>query len=91
MARLRVAGEADEPLSITESLDAGRREVLVALRLQLAQKLDAGDIASNAIASAYTKLQSLDDDIRSLDAAEQEEERRATPSASRRSFNIKAV
>jgi len=96
VARLRVAGSGDAPsapLSITEALDAGPREVLAAMRLALAKKLDAGEVSSNAIASAYKELRELDRQIRALDAAEQEEQRRVSSSSSgaRRSFNASAL
>jgi len=94
VARLRVAAAGDTPsapLSITEALDAGPREVLAAMRLALAKKLDSGEVSSNAIASAYKELRELDRQIRALDAAEQEEQRRAAPTVARRSFNAAAI
>lgn len=99
MARLRVAGPGDAPetpetpTSITEALDAGPREVLAAMRYALAKKLDAGDVSSNAIASAYKELRELDRQIRALDAAAEEEERRrgSSGSGTRRSFSATAL
>lgn len=91
---LRVAGDGDtpaKPLSITAALDAGPREVLAAMRFALAQKLDAGDVSSNAIASAYKELRELDRQIRAMDAAEQEEQRRGSSGGTRRSFNASAI
>lgn len=91
---LRVAGDGDppaKPLSITAALDAGPREVLAAMRFALAQKLDAGDVSSNAIASAYKELRELDRQIRAMDAAEQEEQRRGSSGGPRRSFNASAI
>jgi hypothetical protein len=80
-------------LTITEALEAGPREVLAAMRLALARKLDDGEVSSNAIASAYKELRELDRQIRAMDAAdEQEAQRRAESSrASRRSFNASSL
>lgn len=94
MARLHIAGtEAPTvtPSSIVAALDDGPREVLGAMRYALARKLDAGEVSSNAIASAYKELRELDRQIRAYDAAEQEEQRRAAPVTSRRSFNASAL
>lgn len=91
---LRVAGDGDvpaKPLSITDALDVGPREVLVAMRYALAKKLDAGEVSSNAIASAYKELRELDRQIRAIDAAEQEEQRRGSSGGPRRSFNASAI
>lgn len=94
MARLHIAGTEPPivtPSSIVAALDDGPREVLDAMRYALAMKLDAGEVSSNAIASAYKELRELDRQIRAFDAAEQEEKRRAAPVASRRSFNASAI
>lgn len=56
------------PKSITEALDGTGRDVLAAMRRALAKQLDAGDISSNAIASAYKELRELDRLIRTADA-----------------------
>ena len=53
-----------EPKNISEALDGSARDVLVAMRKALAQKLDAGEVSSNAIASAYKELRELDRLIR---------------------------
>lgn len=91
---LRVASPDDAPrapLTITEALEAGPRDVLAAMRYALAQKLDAGEVSSNAIASAYKELRELDRQIRAIDAAEQEERRRDVPTGARRSFSAAAL
>jgi hypothetical protein len=91
---LRVAGEHDSPVtptSITDALDAGPREVLASMRYALAKKLDAGDVSSNAIASAYKELRELDRQIRAIDAADQEEQRRGSSDGPRRSFRASAI
>jgi hypothetical protein len=94
VARLRVASPGDTPtvpLSITEALDEGPRDVLAAMRYALAKKLDAGEVSSNAIASAYKELRELDRQIRAIDAAEQEEQRRGSSDGTRRSFSASAL
>lgn len=53
-----------EPKSISEALSGSGTDVLVAMRRALAQKLDAGEVSSNAIASAYKELRELDRLIR---------------------------
>ena len=55
------------PASITEAIDGSGRDVLAAMRRALAQKLDAGEVSSNAIASAYKELRELDRLIRLAD------------------------
>ena len=71
--------EKPEPKNISEALSGSSRDVWVAMRKSLAKKLDAGEISSNAIASAYTKLQELDRLIRTADrdAAEAAQETQA--------------
>ena len=95
MANLRIAGENDAPRTpqtITEALDSNARDVLAAMRLALARKLDAGDVSSNAIASSYKELRELDRQIRAIDAAdEQEAQRRADSRTARRSFSASAL
>ena len=61
------------PKSITDALDGTPRDVLAAMRRALAQKLDAGEVSSNAIASAYKELRELDRLIRQHDAAAEAE------------------
>lgn len=81
------------PKTITEALDGDSRDVLVAMRHALAKKLDAGEVSSNAIASAYKELRELDRLIRAEDRAleaEQEAER-AAQGISRRSFDASAI
>ena len=56
-----------EPKSITEALDGSSRDVMAAMRKALARKLDAGEVSSNAIASAYKELRELDRLIRLAD------------------------
>ena len=59
------------PETITEALGSSSRDVLAAMRLQLARKLDAGEVSSNAIASSYKELRELDRLIRAADAEQQ--------------------
>lgn len=65
------AVSADEaprtPKNITEALDGSSRDVMAAMRRALARKLDAGEVSSNAIASAYKELRELDRLIREAD------------------------
>ena len=61
------------PKTITEALDGTPRDVLAAMRRALAQKLDDGEVSSNAIASAYKELRELDRLIRQYDAAAEAE------------------
>ena len=65
------------PKNITEALDGSSRDVLAAMRRALAKKLDAGEVSSNAIASAYKELRELDRLIR---IADHESEREAIES-----------
>lgn len=58
--------------TIGEALSGSGRDVLAAMRKALADKLDKGEIASNAIASAYKELRELDRLVRQFDAAEEE-------------------
>lgn len=56
-----------EPKNISEALNGSSRDVLAAMRKALARKLDAGEVSSNAIASAYKELRELDRLIRQAD------------------------
>ena len=53
---------------IEDALAGSSRDVLASMRKALAKKLDAGEVSSNAIASAYKELRELDRLIRQLDA-----------------------
>ena len=80
------------PKNITEALDGSSRDVLAAMRRALAKKLDAGEVSSNAIASAYKELRELDRLIRAADEAERVEgESRDRDSRARRSFDASAI
>jgi hypothetical protein len=80
------------PKTITEALEGSSRDVLAAMRKALAKKLDAGEVSSNAIASAYKELRELDRLIRAADEAERmEAESRDRDSRARRSFNASAI
>ena len=59
------------PKTITAALEGSSRDVLAAMRKALAKKLDAGEVSSNAIASAYKELRELDRLIRAADEAEE--------------------
>ena len=78
---------------IADALDGSSRDVLASMRKALAKKLDAGDIASNAIASAYKELRELDRLIRGIDAeaAMEEAKRNADSNRPRRSFDASAL
>lgn len=88
---------AEEPKTVHETLvaalEGSSRDVFATLRLQLAQKLDRGEVSSNAIRSAYQELRELDRLIRAEDAAEkQEREKREREGApGRRSFDASAI
>ena len=62
------------PKNITEALDGSSRDVLAAMRRALAKKLDAGEVSSNAIASAYKELRELDRLIRLADRESEQRE-----------------
>lgn len=64
-----------EPKNISEALSGSSRDVLAAMRRALAQKLDAGEVSSNAIASAYKELRELDRLIRLADQDSRDDER----------------
>lgn len=96
MARLRAVEPGDTPAvpsSITDAVATGSsRDVLAAMRRQLAKKLDDGEVSSNAIASAYKELRELDRLIRSADAEVQAEaDREDSHSVTRRSFRASAI
>ena len=80
------------PKSITEALGGSSRDVLAAMRAALAKKLDAGEVSSNAIASAYKELRELDRLIRAADDADDvEAESSDRDSRARRSFDASAI
>ena len=98
--RLRAVKPGDKPApsvptSISDAVASGsNRDVLAAMRRQLAKKLDAGDVSSNAIASSYKELRELDRLIRLADAEREAEEAKANGSGGqqpRRSFNATAI
>lgn len=62
-----------KPKNITEALAGSRSDVLVAMREALAKKLDANEVSSNSIASAYKELDRLDAMIRQASDAEADE------------------
>ena len=94
---LHVAAPGDvprkAPTKIAEALDGSSRDVLASMRLALAKKLDAGEVSSNSIASAYKELRELDRLIRAMDAADEQEAARRGDSNSqaRRSFTAAAL
>ena len=81
------------PKSITAALEGTSRDVYAAMRKQLAAKLDAGEVSSNAIRSAYQELRELDRLIRAEDAAEaaERESRERDEQRGRRSFDASAI
>jgi hypothetical protein len=84
----------ETPKSIAQAVENGSsRDVLAAMRRALAQKLDGGDISSNAIASAYKELRELDRLIRQHDAEaiEAARENDAGRTRKRRSFDASAI
>ena len=78
------------PATITESLGGTARDVLASMRRALAKKLDAGEVSSNAIASAYKELRELDRLIRAMDAVE-DEERSSGRSVAPQAFDASAI
>lgn len=79
-----------EPKGITEALEGSSRDVMAAMRKALAKKLDAGEVSSNSIASAYKELRELDRLIRQIDqAARDNEPGRTEPGEG--SFNAEAI
>jgi hypothetical protein len=62
-----------EPKNISEALAGTSRDVLAAMRKAIAKQLDQGDIAGNAIASAYRELRELDRLIRVADAEREDD------------------
>jgi hypothetical protein len=90
------AGKPSEPRpvpkSITAALEGSSRDVYAAMRKALAKKLDAGEVSSNAISSAYKELRELDRLIRAEDEAERlEAEGRDRDARTRRSFDASAI
>lgn len=81
------------PKSISDAVEDGSsRDVLASMRKALAKKLDDGDIASNAIASAYKELRELDRLIRIADADAADDAKRGSASVgSSRSFDASAI
>lgn len=59
-------------VSVVAALDGTSRDLLVALRLTLAQQIDAGLVSSNSIASSYKELRELDRLIRAADMEQAE-------------------
>ena len=92
MSHLRAVGPGETPprkeyKSISAALDGSAADVLSAMRKQLAKKLDDGEIASNAIASAYKELRELDRLIRLSEDTDE-----LTPPASNgNTFNASAI
>ena len=78
---------------IEDALGGSPRDVLASMRLALAKKLDAGEVSSNAIASAYKELRELDRLIRADDAATAAagEAGGDGDDGTRRSFNASAI
>ena len=64
-----------------------------AMRQKLARQIDAGEVSSNAIRSAYQELRELDRLIRAEDAAEaaERESRERDEQRPRRSFDASAI
>lgn len=93
-ADLHVADEKDSPRpafdKIADALGGSSRDVLAAMRLTLARKLDAGEISGNAIASSSKELRELDRQIRAIDAADEQEGTRHGERP-RRSFSATAI
>lgn len=55
-----------KPLSLTQAIDGSEREVLVALRENIAAEIDAG-VPAHVLAPLSRQLRDLDKEIRSLD------------------------
>lgn len=80
------------PKTISAAVESGSsRDVLAAMRKALAKKLDAGEVSSNAIASAYKELRELDRLIRLADDAAAEEAKSGAKTQRRRSFDQAAL
>lgn len=69
----RIPPKRAVPKNISEALAGSSRDVLAAMRKALAKQLDNGDIAGNAIASAYRELRELDRLIRVADAEREDD------------------
>lgn len=89
----RAPAKPETPATISEAVEEGTsRDVLAAMRKALAAKLDAGEVSSNSIASAYKELRELDRLIRIADAErEAEGEKQSGSEGARRSFNAAAI
>lgn len=85
------AGPPQTPETIVEALNGSSRDVLAAMRQALARKLDAGEVSSNAIASAYKELRELDRLIRAEDDAVRAAEEKKRSRVGQRSFNASAI
>ena len=59
-------------VSVVAALEGTSRDVLYAMRLNLAQKIDDGEVSSNSIASSYKELRELDRLIRIADLEKSE-------------------
>lgn len=90
--KLRAVAPGEKPAptykSITDALEGSSRDVMVAMRKALAKKLDAGEVSSNAIASAYKELRELDRLIRLSD---DEEDERSGPRRGDEAFDASAI
>lgn len=91
---LRVVGKDEKPApkvhkNIVDALEGSSRDVLASMRLTLAKKIDAGEVSSNSIASAYKELRELDRLIRSADQADREDHDHGD--GQRRSFDASAI
>lgn len=83
----------ETPATISEAVEQGSsRDVLASMRRHLAQKLDADEVSSNAIASAYKELRELDRLIRLADAeAAAQGAKNGDSSRPRRTFSATAI
>lgn len=80
------------PETITDALEGTGRDVLAAMRRTLARQIDKGEIAGNAIASAFRELRELDRLIRLADQADEQEATRADRDRTgRRAFDASAI
>ena len=61
-----------ERVSVVAALDGTSRDVMVAMRLNLAQKIDADEVSPNSIASSYRELRELDRLIRVAELEQEE-------------------
>jgi len=80
------------PKTISEAVESGSgRDVLASMRAALAQKLDANEVSSNAIASAYKELRELDRLIRAADLQAAAEGEASSESKQRRTYRPTAI